>query len=268
MGAAAMRSSYVTNPAKATAAVATRATIAGLAQPSVSPRIRANISAVSATMIRAVPTQLAPPPAGLRDSRSRATPTANAATPIGRLTKKMDRQPRVSVSTPPASGPMALAPPSVAPKTPRARAKGSAGELGAQQRRGDGEQHRATHSLQGAEQLERHRGRGQGTRQRPGGEDDQADQEQPASAHPVAQGGRRQQQHRQHVGIGGAHPLQVRQARPQIPLNRWQRHAHDGDIQQQHERRRAHQHQSPPLPRRHARDVSHRSHHPRRRPLS
>ena len=36
----------------------------------------------------------------------------------------------------------------------------------------------------------------------------------------------------------------------QIPLNRRQRHAHHGDIQQQHERRRAHQHQRPPLPRR------------------
>ena len=123
MGAAAMRSSYITNPAKATAAAANRATIAGLAQPSALPRISANISAVSATVIRAVPGQSARPPAGLRDSRSRAIPPANAATPMGRLTKKMDRQPNASVSTPPASGPMALAAPIVAPKTPRARAR-------------------------------------------------------------------------------------------------------------------------------------------------
>jgi hypothetical protein len=73
MGAAAMRSSYIPNPAKATAAVANRATIAGLAQPSALPRISANISAVSAPVIRAVPTQSARPPAGSRDSRSRAT---------------------------------------------------------------------------------------------------------------------------------------------------------------------------------------------------
>jgi hypothetical protein len=33
----------------------------------------------------------------------------------------------------------------------------------------------------------------------------------------------------------------------QIPLNRRQRHAHHGDVQQQHERGRAHQRQSPPL---------------------
>ena len=146
--------------------------------------------------------------------------------------------------------------------------QGGAGELRAQQRRGGGEQHRAADSLQRAEQLERECGPGQRTRQRPGGEDDQADQEQPALAQPVTQGGRRQQQHGQHQGIGGAHPLQVRQARPQIPLNRWQRHAHHGDIQQQHERRRAHQHQGPPLPRRRPRDFSHLPHHPRQRPLS
>jgi hypothetical protein len=59
----------------------------------------------------------------LRDSRSIATPPANAATPMGRLMKKMNRQPNRSVSTPPASGPMALAAPSVAPKTPSARAR-------------------------------------------------------------------------------------------------------------------------------------------------
>ena len=80
--------------------------------------ISANISAVSAAVISAVPGQSAWPPAGSRDSRSRATPAAKAATPMGRLMKKMDRQPSVSVSTPPASGPIAVAPPIAAPKTP------------------------------------------------------------------------------------------------------------------------------------------------------
>ena len=123
MGAAAMRSSYITNPAKATAAVANRATIAGLDQPSAWPRISAKISAVSAAVTSAVPTQSARPPAGSRDSRSRATPPANAAAPMGRLMKKMDRQPSASVSAPPASGPIAVAPPIVAPNAPSARAR-------------------------------------------------------------------------------------------------------------------------------------------------
>ena len=64
MGAAAMRSSYTTNPTLATAAVANRAMIAGLAQPSALPRISANISAVSAPMSRAVPIQSARPRPG------------------------------------------------------------------------------------------------------------------------------------------------------------------------------------------------------------
>ena len=157
----------------------------------------------------------------------------------------------------------ALAPTALALELFRAlQGAGGAGELRAQQRRAGGEQHRAAGSLQRAEQLQRQRGRGQRARQRPGGEDDQAGQEQPAPAQPVTQGGRRQQQHRQHQGIGGAHPLQVRQARPQIPLNRRQRHAHHGDVQQQHERRRAHQQQRPPLPRRHPRYCGHLPHYP------
>src|SRR6202021_2264829 len=148
MGAAAKRSSYITNPAKATAAAANRATIAGLAQPAALPRISANISAVSATVIRAVPVQSARPPAGLRDSRSRATPPANAATPMGRLTKKRNRQPRGSVSTEPA---------------PRPPARGGAGRRGtpaAHAGRGGGEEHRAADSLQRPEQLQRQRGPG------------------------------------------------------------------------------------------------------------
>ena len=122
MGVAAMRSSYITNPAKVTAAVTNKVTITGLDQPSAWPRISANIRAVSAPVISAVPTQSAQPPAGSRDSRSRAIAATNAATPIGRFRKKMDRQPSVSVSTPPTSGPIAVAPPRVAPKTPSARA--------------------------------------------------------------------------------------------------------------------------------------------------
>src|SRR5215470_9125447 len=261
MGADAMRSSYITKAANATAAAASRATIAGLAQPSALPRISATISAVSAPVIRAVPTQSARPPAGSRDSRSRATPAASAATPIGRLTKKMDRQPRVSVSTPPASGPTALAAPSVAPNAPSARARAapensarSSGVAVANSTAPPAPCNARNNSSASAVGASAHAS-------------DPA-VKMPRPAQPVTQGGRRQQQHRQHQGIGGTHPLQVRQARPQIPLNRRQRDAHYGDIQQQHERRRAHQHQRPPLPRRRPRYFSHLPHHPKRRPLS
>src|SRR5262249_33764617 len=73
--------------------------------------------------VGAVPGGWAGPRAGARAARGGPAPAAKAATPRGRLMKKIDRQPSVSVSTPPASGPMAVAPPIVAPKTPSARAR-------------------------------------------------------------------------------------------------------------------------------------------------
>ena len=53
--------------------------------------------------------------------RIRAAPSATVAIPIGTLTKKIHRQPRVSVSAPPTSGPMATAAPTVAPHAAIAR---------------------------------------------------------------------------------------------------------------------------------------------------
>ena len=268
MGAAAMRSSYITKAAKATAAAASRATIAGLAQPSALPRISANISAVSAPAIRAVPGQSARAAGRVAGFAQPGHPARERRHADGQVDEE-DGPPAQCVGQHPAGQrPDGAGGAERGAEDAQRPGQGGAGELRAQQRRGGGEQHRAADSLQRAEQLQRQRGRGQRARQRPGGEDDQAGQEQPAPAQPVTQGGRRQQQHRQHQGVGGAHPLQVRQARLQIPLNRWQRHAHYGDIQQQHEHRRAHQHQRPPLPRRHPRDFSHLSHHPKRRPLS
>ncbi len=46
-----------------------------------------------------------------------------APIPIGTLTKKIHSQPRPSVITPPSSGPIATAPPTVAPQTPIALAR-------------------------------------------------------------------------------------------------------------------------------------------------
>ena len=60
------------------------------------------------------------PPAGFRDSCTRASVIAIVAIPIGTLTKKIASQPRPSVSTPPTSGPTATAAPVVAPHSPSA----------------------------------------------------------------------------------------------------------------------------------------------------
>ena len=57
---------------------------------------------------------------GARDSATLVTVMATATIPIGTFTKKMYRQDRPEVSTPPRSGPMATARPVTVPQTPNA----------------------------------------------------------------------------------------------------------------------------------------------------
>ena len=60
------------------------------------------------------------PCSGSLDSRRRATDPATAATPIGMLTRKIQRHESHDVSIPPTSGPIATAAPTVAPQIPNA----------------------------------------------------------------------------------------------------------------------------------------------------
>ena len=95
----------------------------GLVQPSGLPRISPKISRKSATEKVATPGRsiregsCAATLASLRSVRTIAT------SPIGTLTKKIHSQPRCSVISPPTSGPIATAPPIVAPQTPNAVAR-------------------------------------------------------------------------------------------------------------------------------------------------
>ena len=79
------------------------------------------------------------------------------------------------------------------------------------------------------------------------GEDGQADGEHPRRPNmsPSDAGG--EEEGGQGEGVGVHHPLQVAEARVQRPLDVGERHVHDGDVQQQHERRRADGDQGPPL---------------------
>ena len=94
-----------------------------LPQPSGLPRIRPKISRKRATE------KVTRPGKSIRCGSWAATLTtfisvsAIAAIPIGTLTKKIHSQPRCSVITPPTSGPIATAPPIVAPQTPNAVAR-------------------------------------------------------------------------------------------------------------------------------------------------
>ncbi len=60
---------------------------------------------------------------GARDSGTYRRVRASAAMPTGRLSQKIERQPTVSTSSPPTSGPAAIEMPTTAPHTPIARAR-------------------------------------------------------------------------------------------------------------------------------------------------
>lgn len=89
-------------------------------QPSVPPRIRRKTSEPTDTVKEPMPAQSIRPALGLRDSGSTARDRAMATTLTGRLTRKIHRQPKYSVSSPPRTGPTAAAAPLTAPQTPKA----------------------------------------------------------------------------------------------------------------------------------------------------
>ena len=121
IGARARRSTATKAIASSRAAAASEPRIGGLPQPSALPRISAKVTRKQAAPKVDHPGEVEPP----RGS-GRATPAASAARarsaaePIGRLTRKIQRQESPSTSRPPTSGPIASAPPVIAPQTPSA----------------------------------------------------------------------------------------------------------------------------------------------------
>ena len=91
-----------------------------LDQPQSLPRKRPRTNAKSPTDKVICPGMSSPPCPSSRDSRSIRAPKNRQAAPIGKLTKKIHRQPAHSVSAPPTSGPIATAAPMVAPQIPKA----------------------------------------------------------------------------------------------------------------------------------------------------
>jgi hypothetical protein len=125
-----------------------------------------------------------------------------AAISIGAFTKKIHRQDRPEVSTPPSSGPMATARPVTAPRAPDATPRSLAAEGVRQQRQRYHEPDRPADSLQGARQLQHHRADRKAAPYRREGEDRQAGQVQQAATEHVGQAARRQQERRQRQRIG------------------------------------------------------------------
>ena len=114
------RISTSTKTARRITEAAIRPRIRALPHPSALPRMSANTRARSAPENRAVPAQSTPVAPGSRVSRRRIWVSTIAASPIGTLMKKIHSQPKPCVIAPPTSGPIATAPPIVAPQTPNA----------------------------------------------------------------------------------------------------------------------------------------------------
>ena len=119
---AAERSSTATNAASAATPIVKAATIAGAPQPSALPRTvpktRATRPIVSSPSPSGSSGRLGP-----NDSATAGRTAAKAVRPSGTLTRKIQRQPSPSVSSPPTSGPTARASPMVAAHAPTAPAR-------------------------------------------------------------------------------------------------------------------------------------------------
>ena len=194
------------------------------------------------------PSQSGPLACGARDSATCSAAMTTAATPNGTFTKKIQRQDRPVVSTPPASGPIATARPVTrAPDAERDAAFLAAERVGEQRQR-HREHDRAADALQAPGQLQHQRGLvAKPHSARRGREDDQADEvHQPAAVH-VREAARGQQERRQGQRVGVDDPLQVGEARVQRALDVRQRDVHDRDVEQQHERAEADRDERPPL---------------------
>jgi hypothetical protein len=100
----------------------------GEPQPSTLPSIKAYVSASSPPIASTWPSTSGRRAIGLRESASQRDPSARAATPIGRLTRKIEGQPAAWTRTPPTIEPAAIAMPEMPAHRPSActRWRGSA----------------------------------------------------------------------------------------------------------------------------------------------
>ncbi len=108
------------NSTISTTAATSRPRIGALDQPRLLPSISARIRQISPLVSVTSPTGSRRPCSGSFDSRNFLSDSTTAPTPIGMLTRKIQRQESHDVSTPPASGPIATAAPTVAPQIPKA----------------------------------------------------------------------------------------------------------------------------------------------------
>ena len=162
--------------------------------PSISARIRHEEPAGQRDEPERVEAAVAP---GRSTRAAGASRRRTATTPIGMLTKKIQRHESHEVSMPPASGPIATAAPIVAPQSPNAVPRSLPVELLREQRQRRREHHRAADPLDAAgEDQEERVVRGAAGR-RGEREEHDAEQEQPLAAEEVGERARGQDARRE-----------------------------------------------------------------------
>src|ERR1700733_8127889 len=102
---------------------ANKPTITHDVQPVCGPSITAEVRDARLTNTRTCPTGSNARARGAFDSGTNRAANTTAASPIGRLIQKMERQPTACVKAPPISGPIAKDTPATAPQTPTACAR-------------------------------------------------------------------------------------------------------------------------------------------------
>ena len=231
-----------------TTAATKRAMITVLVQPCLLPSIRPRIRQSSPPVSVTRPGGSRRACSGSFDSCSFAEPRMTAPTPIGMLTRKIQRHDSQEVSMPPASGPTATAAPIVAPQMPNAvprsrpwnscdRRASAVANISAPPRpwtpRAMIRNRGSFEAPQAAEATVKSTTPIRKSRLRP---------YRSASAPAGQHAGREAERVRVHD------PLEIGEIRLERPLDRGQRDVHDRDVEQEHEGRDAHRHQRPPLP--------------------
>src|SRR4051794_22576017 len=120
-------------------------------------------------------------------------------------------------------------------------------ELGRDQGQRGREQHRRAEALDAAT-GDQHRARaGERGDRAAGGEDGEAEEEQPFAPEPVAERAAREKEAREHERVAREHPLLARERQPEVARDRRQRDVRRGHVEQQQSRGRADDGQGPAL---------------------
>ena len=176
--------------------------------------------------------------AGCATPRPASSVIASATTPIGMLTKKIQRHDRPVVIAPPSTGPTATATPVIAPKTPNAMPRSRPWNACASSASEVANMIAPPMPWAPARDREERRAGREPARKRAGREDHDPDREQQPPPVQVGEraGGEQERGERQRVGVD--HPLQIGQRRAERLLDVGQRDVHDRDVEQQHEHAR------------------------------